>query len=319
MRATHRSAPDAVCHSTRVRHRAPSWAPCYPCHWLALAALLLLLVASDAGAQRAILDNTQDAYRATSRAWLGPISAIARRLFVSLAAIEVTISALFYVLRRDSLDEVAGKFLVKFIVLSAVLMCITSAGYWLPPIVNGFARAGQVGGGAGFAVGPSGIVDMGLNIALYKIDTTGLPLSFASLETALYALASRLVILGSFLVVAVMVLLTWVEAYVALAGGVLFLGLGGFRATAQYAENYLGFLVYIGVRLFLLYLLLGIGVSMITTQIAGMPPAMRPEQMGELLAISVTFAAITTIVPRNMASRIAGTSSFGIAQALRGL
>jgi type IV secretion system protein TrbL len=204
-------------------------------------------------------------------------------------------------------------------VLSSVLMCITSAGYWLPPIVNGFARAGQVGSGGGFAVGPSGIVDMGLNIALYKIDTTGLPLSFSSLETALYALTSRLVILGSFLVVAVMVLLTWVEAYVALAGGVLFLGLGGFRATAQYAENYLGFLVYIGVRLFLLYLLLGIGLSVISTQIAGMPPAMRPEQMGELLAIAVTFAAITTIVPRSMANRIAGTSSFGIAQALRSL
>jgi type IV secretion system protein TrbL len=285
----------------------------------AVVGLLLICVSEPLQAQRAILDNTQDAYRATSRAWLGPISAIARRLFVTLAALEVSISAVFYVLRRDALDEMAGKFLVKFIVLSAVLMCITSAGYWLPPIVNGFASAGQAGSGGGFAVGPSGIVDMGLNIALYKIDTTGLPLTFASLETALYALTSRLVILGSFLVVAVMVLLTWVEAYVALAGGVLFLGLGGFRATAQYAENYLGFLVYIGVRLFLLYLLLGIGVSLITTEIAGMPPAMRPEQMGELLAISVTFAAITTIVPRNMASRIAGTSNFGIAQALRSL
>jgi type IV secretion system protein TrbL len=286
---------------------------------LALLIMLLMFVAAPLHAQSAILDNTQDAYRTTSRAWLGPISSIARRLFVSLAALEVSVSAVFYVLRRDALDEMAGKFLMKFIVLSAVLMCITSAGYWLPPIVNGFASAGQSGSGGSFAVGPSGIVDMGLNIALYKIDTTGLPLTFASLETALYALTSRLVILGSFLVVAVMVLLTWVEAYVALAGGVLFLGLGGFRATAQYAENYLGFLVYIGVRLFLLYLLLGIGISLITTQIAGMPPAMRPEQMGELLAISVTFAAITTIVPRNMASRIAGTSNFGIAQALRSL
>jgi len=31
-------------------------------------------------------------------------------------------------------------------VLSIVLMLITSAGYWLKPIVNGLALAGQVGG-----------------------------------------------------------------------------------------------------------------------------------------------------------------------------
>lgn len=284
-----------------------------------LAAVALLVLVPEAHAQRSILDNTQDAYRTTARAWLGPISAVARRLFVTLAGIELTISGIMYTLRRDSLDEIAAKFLFKFLVLSFVLMLITSAGYWLPPIVNGFARAGEVGSGTAFAVGPSGIVDMGLNIALYKIDTTGLPLSFASLETSLYALCTRLVIIGSFLLVAVVVMLTWVEAYVALAGGVLFLGMGGSRATAQYAENYLGFLIYIGARLFLLYLLLGIGTSLISNQIGGMPPAMTPEQMGELLAISVTFAAITTIVPRSMASRIAGTSSFGIATALRSL
>lgn len=291
-------------------------------HALVVALVVIglgLVITEPVYAQRAILDNTQDAYRASARGWLGPVSELARRLFVSLAAIELTVSGLLYTLRREALDEIAAKFLVKFIVLAFVLTLITSAGYWLPPIVNGFARAGQAGSGSAFAVGPSGIIDMGLNIALHKIDTTGLPLTFASLETSLYALTSRLVILGSFIVVAVMLLLTWVEAYVALAGGVMFLGLGGFRATAQIAENYLGFLIYVGARLFLLYLLLGIGTSLITTQIASMPPAMSPEEMGELLAISVTFAAVTTAVPLRMASRIAGTSNFGIAQALRSL
>jgi hypothetical protein len=266
-----------------------------------------------------VLDNTQDAYRATSRAWLGPISGIAGRLFVALAAIEVTISALFYVLRRDALDEVAGSFLVKFIVLSAVLMCITSAGYWLPPIVNGFARRGPGRAGGGFASGPSGIVDMGLNIALYKIDTTGLPLSFASLETALYALAvaardPRLVPRRR-------------------GDGAAHVGRGLRGARRRGAlprprrlprdravRRELPRLPRLHRR----------------PALPALPPARTrhladhdadrrdaagdaPEQMGELLAISVTFAAITTIVPRSMASRIAGTSNFGIAQALRSL
>lgn len=288
---------------------------------LGLVALItigaLCVLAADAHAQRTILDDTQDAYRANVRSWLAPISAQARRLFVLLAGIEITVSGIIYAVRRDSLDEVASRFLLKFIVLSAVLMLITSAGYWLPPIVNGLASAGQVAGVS--AVGPSGIVDLGLSIAWEKIDTSGLPLTLAALETSLYALTTRLVITGAFIVVAVMVVLTWVEAYVALAGGVLFLGFGGNRMTAQFAENYLAFLFYIGTRLFVLYLLLGIGVTTIQAQIGAMPPAMEPTQMGELLAMSVIFAVLTTRIPLNMASRISGSASFGIANALRQL
>lgn len=275
------------------------------------------LLTSEASAQ--VLDNTQNAYRSTVSAWLGPISAIARRLFVVLAAIEVTISGVLYTLRRDSLDEMAAKFLLKFIILSFVLMLITSAGYWLKPIVNGLATAGQIGGGGVSQIGPSGIVDLGLHIAWGLIDTRGLPMSFASLETALYALTSRLVITFSFVAVAVMVILTWVEAYVALAGGILFLGFGGMRATAQFAENYLGFLFYIGARLFTLYLLLGIGVTIMQNQIATMTPARTPPEMGELLAASVIFAVITLRIPSSLASRVTGSGSFGIAAALRSL
>lgn len=286
---------------------------------VASAAVVAALLVVPEAARAQVLDNTQRAYRATVSSWLGPISSIARRLFVVLATIEVTVSALLYTLRRESLDEMAARFLLKFIVLSLVLMLITSAGYWLKPIVNGLALAGQVGGGGVSSLGPSGIVDLGLRIAWGMIDTTALPISFASLETALYALTSRLIITFSFVSVAVMVILTWVEAYVALAGGVLFLGFGGMRATAQFAENYLAFLFYIGARLFVLYLLLGIGVSIIQTQIASMPPAMTPADMGELLAMSVIFAAITLRVPTSFASRVAGSGSFGIAQALRNL
>jgi hypothetical protein len=68
-----------------------------------------------------------------------------------------------------------------------------------------------------------------------------------------------------------------------------------------------------------LYLLLGIGIAIIQTQIARMPPAMTPNQMGELLAMSLIFAAVTLRVPTSLASRVAGSGSFGIAQALRSL
>ena len=142
---------------------------------IAIAALMVFT--NTAHAQTTVLDNTQDAYRTTTRTWLGPISAIARRLFVSLAVIEVSLSGALWTLRREALDEVAGRFLLKFILLSFVLMLITSAGYWMPVIVNSLSRAGQVAGIAPVPAGPSEIVDIGTTIAFFNIDTRGLGLS----------------------------------------------------------------------------------------------------------------------------------------------
>lgn len=310
-------APMSQC-TSRAGHRT-----CGRTRWAAvgcIAALLALaLLATTAHAQTTVLDNTQDAYRTTTRTWLGPISAIARRLFVSLAVIEVTLSAALWTLRRDALDEMAGRFLLKFILLSFVLMLITSAGYWMPAIVNSFSRAGQVAGIAPVPAGPSEIVDIGTTIAFFNIDTRGLGLSPADFLTAAFALCSRLVVIGSFLFVAAQVVLAWVESYVALAGGVLFLGFGAFRGTAQYAENYLNYLVFLGVRLFLLYLLLGIGISILQNSLATLPPAMFPKQMAEIMAMSVIFAVLILRIPNSAANRVAGGANLGIVHALRSL
>jgi len=112
-----------------------------------------------------------------------------------------------------------------------------------------------------------------------------------------------------------------VESYIALGGGVLFLGFAGFRATAGYAENYLNYLVYIGVKLFGFYLLLALGVGIVQQAEATMHSNVTFDirAMGNILALSITFAAITLRVPSNVAARVAGSSQLGIAQAWRSL
>jgi hypothetical protein len=116
---------------------------------------LLLIVWLPSALSAQVFDNSQAAYRLIVSTWLGPISTIATRLFGTLAAIEVAMSGVLYTFRRDSVDEMAAKLLLKFIVLSVVLVLITSAGYWLTPIINGLALAGQVGGGGVSNIGPA--------------------------------------------------------------------------------------------------------------------------------------------------------------------
>lgn len=281
--------------------------------------LTLGIIAAAMPAHAQVLNQAQDFYRTTAQAWLGPMEAIARRLFVALAGIEVSVSAIFYTLRRDSLDELAAKFLVKFILLSFILLLITSAGVWLRPIVNGLASAGQSAGVIPPPATPSEVVDMGTYIAFSIISTDGVPITPSAFAGLFFALLARVVVYACFVAVAVMLVLAWVEAYVGLAGGVLFLGLGGFRATAQYAENYLNYLVWLGIRLFALYLLLTIGTTIVNNFIPPTMKAVDGRTQGAVAAVCVIFAVLTVRIPGNMAGRIASGGSFGLAHALRNL
>ena len=290
--------------------------------WVAGAIVLVIaciLAPELVAQQQGVLDSAQDFYRQTTRSWLAPISAIARRLFVTLAAIEISISGMVWAVRRDSLDEIAAKFLFKFISLSFVLLLITGAGFWLRPLVNSLAAAGSVAGVVPVPAGPSEIVDLGIRVAFANLDLSNLPIAFSSFATIALFILSRLAVLVAFISVAALLVLAWVESYVALAGGVLFLGFGGFRATAQYAENYLNYLVYLGVRLFVFYLLLSVGTTIIATYVPASLRVTTPQEMAQVVAISVIFAVLVLRIPSNMAGRVASGGSFGIAQALRSL
>ena len=53
------------------------------------------------------------------------------------------------------------------------------------------------------------------------------------------------------------------EAYIGVGGGVLILGFSGSRWTIKFAKGFLGWIVGIGTKLFFLYLLVGVGMTII--------------------------------------------------------
>src|SRR4029077_618503 len=139
-------------------------------HWcgvLLLAALVALglYAAPLLGQQQTqgppVLDAIRDSYHNAARAWLPRLVPVAQRLFVLLAGIEFAISGAVWALRRESLDDVAAKFLLKFTLVAFLLALISSFQYWIPPIVNGFAAAGERAIGQSATVSPSDIIDIG--------------------------------------------------------------------------------------------------------------------------------------------------------------
>src|SRR5260370_3880266 len=131
---------------------------------MALAVLLALVVApalAQSPAQQPVLDGIANQYRDASRLWRPRLLPIAQQLFMVLASLEFAVSGAIWALRRDSLDDIAAKFLLKFTLLAFLLALITSFTYWIPPIVNGFAAAGERAIGPGPTVRPPRIIDIG--------------------------------------------------------------------------------------------------------------------------------------------------------------
>src|SRR2546422_11579314 len=108
---------------------------------LLVACVLVAVVAAPAVAQSAtqqpVLDGIAAQYRDAARLWRPRLLPVAQQLFLVLAGIEFAVSGGLWALRRDSLDDIAAKFLLKFTLVAFLLALITSFTTWIPPIVNG--------------------------------------------------------------------------------------------------------------------------------------------------------------------------------------
>ena len=104
--------------------------------------------------------------------------------------------------------------------------------------------------------------------------------------------------------------ITLVETYIVLTGGCIFLGFAAFRGTATFAENYLLYAFRTGTKLYLLYLLVGVGTGLArqwaalqfvpdTTVFA---PSLAPHF--QVLAGSLIFCLLVWKIPGGVASRL---------------
>jgi P-type conjugative transfer protein TrbL len=289
---------------------------------IASTILMLVLVPAigHAQPQQPVLDGIANQYRDASRLWRPRLIPVAQQLFMLLASIEFAVSGIVWALRHDRLDDIAAKFLLKFTLTAFLLALITSFTFWIPPIVNGFAAAGERAIGGGGTVSPSAIIDIGRETSLSILNALDVGVMLSNPAMAIYGAIAAFLVALAYTAIAAQLVLVLVESYVVLGGGVLFLGFAAFRGTAGFAENLIAYTFGIGIKIFLLYLIVGLG-----SQIArGWIPLIQSSSFfgpaSPLLQVvggSAIFAVLAIRVPNSAAARLSGTSTFGIANALR--
>jgi type IV secretion system protein TrbL len=286
----------------------------------AIASLLLVPAIAHAQTQQPVLDGIANQYRDASRLWRPRLIPIAQQLFMLLASIEFAVSGLVWALRHDRLDDIAAKFLLKFTLTAFLLALITGFTFWIPPIVNGFAAAGERAIGSSGTVSPSGIIDIGRETSLSILSALDVGVMLTNPAMAIYGAIAAFVVALAYTAIAAQLVLVLVESYVVLGGGVLFLGFAAFRGTAGFAENLIAYTFGIGIKIFLLYLIVGLGSQMARSWIPLIQSSSffgPASPLFQVVGGSLIFAVLAIRVPNSVAARLSGTSTFGIAHALR--
>jgi len=321
---------DLVAYGRQVHQR--QWlSRVHPALVITGVAVLGVMLASDSahaqqGAQQMadppVLDGIAQTFRTAALTWRPRLIPLAQRTFALLAALEFAVSGIEAAFRRDGMDAIAAKFLLKFTLISVLLTLITTFDFWVPPIINGFVAAGETVVGRG-VVSPSDIIDLGRETTMTVLSGISLTALWHDPAMALFAALCAFAIGILFAMVAVLLLLLMLEiSVVVLGAGVLFCGFGSSRWTAGLTDGFLNYTVYVGVRVFLMYLVIGLGMTVARSWIPLIQNSHFTGTASPLLEVvggALAFAVMTYRIPNTIASRLTSHHTFGLAHAYRAL
>jgi type IV secretion system protein TrbL len=264
-----------------------------------------------------ILNSLLDQLQFAAGVWAFNLHPIALRLFGLLSSLELVYSSTYQVLEMFSAERgvghLLGFLLKKVLYLGFAYYLVMNAGTLLPQVILGFQYAGSAATGLP-GLSPSGFLETGASVTVRFVQAfneTGLLHDpFATLCVAIGAWISTL----AFAAMAGIVLLTLVESYVALAGVSFLLATAASRWTAPIAEGILAYVLRVGVRLFVLYLLAGV-VQSATLEWArllggGLFSGPTPLELLTFTGSAVTVVLLLWSAPRMAASIVPPGTSF---------
>ena len=259
-----------------------------------------------------VINAMGGAYATASANWLSNLLPIAQTLFVSLAAIELCWSGIGWVLADRAGEAVLGRILKRVMTLLFFYAVILLAPTWMPVIIDSFAHAGLVASGQ-TSLDPGVILSLGITLAVEIFDdAAGL---FTLLTMPIWVALAGLVVAVAFAVIGGTLLHTLIESYVVLGAGVLLLGFGGSRWTVSFAEGYLLHAVRVGVRLFVLFLLIGVGMTFPETWLRMLDDEFSARVALEIMSGSLVFALTVWKVPQVADQMLGPRASFYLERA----
>jgi len=220
-----------------------------------LAVCLASTVASNAQTTVDVGGTFQQIGQAAN-AWIPAIMHESAFLFYVLATLDFAWGAPSF-LRESDFTGLFLSLVKKLLVISFFYAVLINGQVWIPAIVNSFAQLGATAAGVPLAQSPSDIMMQGLQI----VSNLFTQVSGTDLLTqpggAITTVLAACIVLASYIIITLHYVVTKLEAIIVMSAGYIFLGFGGSRWTTPYFERYISLAVSTGVRLMLIYLMLG--------------------------------------------------------------
>ena len=250
-----------------------------------------------------------------ANAWIPAIMQEASFLFYVLALLDFAWGAP-QLLREHDFNGLFLSLIKKLLVISFFYAVLINGQTWIPAIVNSFAQLGANASGVSVAQNPSDIMTQGLQIVsdlFTKVSSTSL---LTEPGGAITTILAACIVLASYIIITLHYVVTKLEAIIVMSAGYIFLGFGGSRWTSPYFERYISLAVSTGVRLMLIYLMLGVFKTISNNWIATMNGYTADQPITQIfptLMSMLLFAFASWMIPKMAASIASGTLGSGAA------
>jgi type IV secretion system protein TrbL len=248
-----------------------------------------------------------------ANAWIPAIMHEAAFLFYVLATLDFAWSAPSF-LRESDFTGLFLSLIKKLLVISFFYAVLINGQVWIPAIVNSFAQLGATAAGVPLAQNPSDIMTQGIQIVsdlFTKVSSTDL---LTQPGGAITTILAACIVLASYIIITLHYVVTKLEAIIVMSAGYIFLGFGGSRWTAPYFERYISLAVSTGVRLMLIYLMLGVFKTISNNWIATMNGYTADQPITQIfptLMSMLLFAFASWMIPKMAGSIASGTLGMG--------
>jgi type IV secretion system protein TrbL len=204
------------------------------------------------------------------------IQPYAVKLFIGLLLLDLLVTWIQFT-AEGQVDSsyYIGRLLKQILGGGFVYLMIVNAFSWMNAVLQSFSAIGAAITGLP-ALSPQTVFLIGGNMASAIFNTQANASLMTDIELAIVQSVSAFVVLLSFVITAAMLLLTLIEAYLVVGGGVILLAFCANRFTASAAEGYFGYVIRVGVRLLFFYLVLAVGVQMANQWSAALNAACKP-------------------------------------------
>lgn len=249
-------------------------------------------------------------YRGQRTAWFTAVWPFANTLFALLATIEFAWSAAVMLLEKSDMQSWTSALVRKVMWIGAFYALLLYGRFWIPAITDSFEQIGQAAARTG-PMSPSDVFTRGIDLAGALMSASSSADFFTNVGTSIAMIFTGIVTALAFIAITVQFVVAMVESYIIVAAGFIFVGFGGSRWTAPYVERYIGLGVSTGVKIMLLYLLIGAGMSLSVDWMAAAQSIGSTSSPGmsalEIMGGSIIFMMLCWQIPKLFAAVLGGS------------